>query len=103
MDITQYNALSDQEKEWLHTAAQAFGDKVSELDRKWVDDGETAIKAAIEEWYVPTDAELAEWRQGAISAWIDAKGTFEPDIAERILKDQGMDDFIAQLKEAGAL
>ena len=103
MDITQYNALSDQEKEWLHTAAQAFGDKVSELDRKWVDDGETAIKAAIEEWYVPTEAELSEWRQGAISAWIDAKGTFEPDIAERILMDQGMDDFVAQLKEAGAL
>ena len=41
--------------------------------------------------------------QGAISAWIDAKGTFDPEIAERILKDQGMDDFIAALKEAGAL
>ena len=27
----------------------------------------------------------------------------EPAIAERILKEQGMDDFIAQLKAAGAL
>lgn len=103
MDINQYNALSDEEKQWVHAAAKAFGDKVSELDRKWVDDGETAIKASIKEWYTPNDAELAKWREGAISAWIDAKGTFEPEIAERILKDQGMEDFIAQLKEAGAL
>lgn len=103
MDINQYNALSDQEKEWLHVAANAFGDKVRELDRKWVEDGEAAIKATIKEWYKPSEAELALWRQGAIAAWIDAKGTFEPDVAERILKDQGMDDFIADLKKAGAL
>jgi TRAP-type C4-dicarboxylate transport system substrate-binding protein len=103
MDANQYNALSDEEKAWLHEAAAAFGDKVSELDRKWVNDGETAIKASIKEWYTPSDAELAKWREGAISAWIDAKGTFEPEIAERILKDQGMDDFIAALKNAGAL
>ncbi len=103
MDITQYNKLSDQEKKWLHTAANAFGDKVRELDRKWVEDGETAIKAVIKEWYKPTEKELAEWRKGAIAAWIDAKGTFDPAVAERILKDQGMDSFIADLKKAGAL
>lgn len=103
MDITQYNQLSDQEKKWLRTAAKAFGDKVSELDRKWVEDGENAIKATIKEWYKPTEAELSKWRQGAIAAWIDAKGTFEPAIAERILKEQGMDKFIVQLKKAGAL
>ncbi len=103
MDARQYNALTDEEKEWLHIAAKAFGDRVSELDRQWVADGEEAIKASIEEWYVPTDEELSMWRQGAITAWLDAKGTFDPEVAERILKDQGMDDFIAQLKEAGAL
>lgn len=103
MDIKQYNALTDEEKGWLHTAAQAFGDKVSELDRKWVNDGETAIKASIKEWYTPNEAELAKWREGAISAWIDAKGTFEPEVAERVLKEQGMDDFIDALKKAGAL
>lgn len=103
MDINQYNALTDEEKGWLRTAANAFGDKVRELDRKWVEDGETAIKASIEEWYNPTDEELAKWRQGAIAAWIDAKGTFDPAIAERILKEQGMDGFIADLKQAGAL
>jgi len=46
---------------------------------------------------------MALWREGAIGAWKDAKGTFNPELAERALSEQGMDDFIATLKEAGAL
>ncbi len=103
MDKRQYDALSDQEREWLHAAADAFGQRVQELDRQWVADGEEAIKAEIEEWYVPTEEELAQWRAGAIDAWINAKGTFDPETAIRVLEEQGMTDFIAQLKEAGAL
>ncbi|WP_264214039.1 TRAP transporter substrate-binding protein [Leisingera thetidis] len=103
MDKRQYDALSDQEREWLHTAADAFGERVRELDREWVAAGEDAIKASVEEWYVPTEEELAEWRAGAIGAWINAKGTFDPETAVRVLEEQGMTDFIAQLKEAGAL
>ncbi|MEP3278247.1 MAG: TRAP transporter substrate-binding protein [Stappiaceae bacterium] len=103
MDKSQYDALSDQEKEWLHTAAQAFGQRVQELDRAWVEAGETAIKAETEEWYVPTEEELVQWRAGAIDAWLNAKGTFDPATAQRVLEEQGMTDFIAQLKEAGAL
>jgi TRAP-type C4-dicarboxylate transport system substrate-binding protein len=103
MDKRQYDELSDQEKEWLHTAAQAFGQKVQELDRAWVEAGEAEIKAAITEWYVPTKEELVLWRAGAIDAWLNAKGSFDPATAERVLQEQGMTDFIAQLKEAGAL
>ena len=103
MDKRQYDALSDEEREWLHAAAEAFGQRVQELDREWVEAGETAIKAEIEEWYEPTDEELALWRAGAIDAWINAKGTFDPETAIRVLEEQGMTDFIAQLKEAGAL
>ena len=103
MDKRQYDKLSDQEKEWLHTAATAFGQKVQELDRAWVEAGETAIKAEITEWYVPNEAEMVKWRAGAIDAWLNAKGTFDPVTAERVLQEQGMTSFIAQLKEAGAL
>ncbi|WP_282606427.1 TRAP transporter substrate-binding protein [Pelagibius sp. Alg239-R121] len=103
MDKRQYDALSDEEKAWLHEAAQAFGQRVQELDRAWVEAGETAIKATIKEWYVPTEEELVKWRAGAIDAWLNAKGTFDPATAERVLEEQGMTDFIAQLKEAGAL
>ena len=103
MDKGQYDELSDEEREWLHTAAKAFGEKVSELDRKWVNDGEAEIKASIEEWYVPNEAEMKQWRAGAIDAWLNAKGSFDPATAERVLQEQGMTEFIAQLKEAGAL
>lgn len=97
------DALTDQEKEWLHTAATAFGKHVQKLDRDWVNAGEEAIKAEIEEWYVPTEEEMTLWRAGAIDAWLNAKGSFDPATAERVLQEQGMDSFIAQLKEAGAL
>lgn len=103
MDKRQYDELSDQEREWLHTAATAFGQKVKELDREWVEAGEKIIKAEIKEWYVPTEAELVLWRAGAIDAWLNAKGSFDPATALRVLEEQGMTDFIAQLKEAGAL
>jgi len=103
MDKRQYDALSDQEREWLHTAADAFGQKVQELDREWVEAGEAIIKAEINEWYVPTEEELVLWRAGAIDAWLNAKGSFDPATALRVLEEQGMTDFIAQLKEAGAL
>ncbi|MCY3768805.1 MAG: TRAP transporter substrate-binding protein [Gammaproteobacteria bacterium] len=103
MDVTQYEALSAEEKQWIQTASSAFGDAVRELDQKWVDDGIAAIKQEITEWYVPTDAEMALWRSGAVGAWKNAKGTFDPAMAERVLAEQGLDDFIATLKAAGAL
>ena len=103
MDKGQYDKLSDEEKEWLHTAAKAFGEKVQELDRAWVEAGEKEIKASITEWYVPNEEEMKQWRAGAIDAWLNAKGSFDPATAERVLMEQGMTDFIAQLKEAGAL
>lgn len=103
MDKRQYDALSDQEREWLHAAAQAFGQRVQELDRQWVEDGNAAIKAEVTEWYTPNEEELDLWRAGAIDAWLNAKGSFDPETAIRVLEEQGMTDFIAQLKEAGAL
>ena len=103
MDKRQYDALSDQEREWLHKAAKAFGQKVQELDRNWVESGEKVIKADIKEWYVPNEEEMKLWRAGAIDAWINAKGSFDPVTAERVLQEQGLTDFIAQLKKAGAL
>ncbi len=103
MDVSQYNELSDEEKAWVQAATGAFGNKVRELDQKWVTDGIAAIKQDITEWYEPSDEEMMLWRAGAIAAWKNAKGTFDPALAERALAEQGLDDFIAQLKEAGAL
>ena len=103
IDKRQYDALTEQEQAWLHEAAQAFGQRVQELDREWVEAGEAAIRETAKEWYVPTEAELTLWRAGAIDAWLNAKGSFDPATARRVLEEQGMDSFIAQLEEAGAL
>jgi len=103
MDKGQYDALTDREREWLHTAANAFGKHVQKLDREWVKAGEDAIKADIKEWYVPSEEEMRLWRAGAVDAWINAKGAYDPATAERVLREQGLTDFIATLKEAGAL
>ena len=43
------------------------------------------------------------WRKGAVGACVNAKGTYDSELAERVLSEQGLDDFIATLKEAGAL
>ncbi len=103
IDKRQYDALSDDERAWLHEAATAFGQKVQELDRAWVDAGEAEIKKTAKEWYVPNDAEMTAWRAGAIDAWLNAKGSFDPATARRVLEEQGMHGFIAQLEEAGAI
>ena len=103
MDVGQYEALSDEEKQWVKTSSQAFGKSVRALDQKWVEDGITEIKKSITEWYEPNDAEMALWREGAIGAWKNAKGTFDPKLAERALTEQGLDGFLATLKKAGAL
>ena len=103
MDVAQYEAMSAEEQQWVQAASAAFGDAVRELDQKWVDDGIAAIKQEITEWYVPNDAEMALWREGAVGAWKNAKGTFDPALAERALAEQGLDDFIATLKAADAL
>ncbi len=103
MDVAQYEAMSAEEQQWIQTASAAFGDLVRELDQKWVDDGIAAIKQEITEWYVPNDAEMALWREGAVGAWKNAKGTYDPVLAERALAEQGLDEFIATLKAADAL
>ena len=103
MDVAQYEAMSAEEQQWIQVASAAFGDLVRELDQKWVDDGIAAIKQEITEWYVPNDAEMALWREGAVGAWKNAKGTYDPALAERALAEQGLDEFIATLKAADAL
>ena len=69
MDAKQYNALSDQQRKWLHEAADAYGEKVNQLDNAWIKHGEDAIQASAKEWHVPSEAEMSKWSEGAIGAW----------------------------------
>ena len=54
---------------WLHKAADAYGEKVNELDNAWIKNGEDAIKASAKEWYVPSEAEMTKWRAGHFSPY----------------------------------
>ncbi|MCY4563862.1 MAG: TRAP transporter substrate-binding protein [Gammaproteobacteria bacterium] len=103
MDLNQYNDLTADEKMWLKAGTDAFSEMARRLDSEWVAAGIEKIKAKIEEWYKPNDAEMELWRSGAVGAWADAKGAYDPKLAERALAEQGLDSFIDTLKKGGAL
>ena len=48
-------------------------------------------------------AEMELWFKGAVRAWVKSKGTYDPELATRVLKEQGMDGLLAELEAAGAL
>ena len=103
MDLRQYNKLSADEKKWLGEATTEFGNIARSLDQEWVKVATKSLKGEIKEWYKPNDAEMALWREGAVGAWKDAKGTYDAKLAERALVEQGLTGFVATLKKAGAL
>ena len=53
--------------------------------------------------YRPTEAELALWRAAAPKSWLKVKGRYRPETVTRLLKEQGLDDFLALLKKVGAI
>lgn len=101
--VRQFEKLTPEQQAWLKTATAEFASSVRKLDQEWVKDGIEAIKSDVNEWYEPNEEEMALWREGAIGAWVNAKGTFDPALAERALSEQGLNDFIVSLKKAGAL
>ena len=103
MDLAQYNDLSDDEKAALHKGVEAFDEIARSRDLAWVLEETNNLKAEITEWHVPTDQEMSLWRAGAVQAWKEAKAAFDGERAERALMEQGLDDFIATLKQAEAL
>ena len=103
MDLKQYNKLNDDEKKWLRTAMTDFGNMARERDQAWVKEVTATLKSEIKEWYTPNATEMVAWRKGAVGAWKKAKGTYDAKLAERALKEQGLDDFVAALKKGGAL
>jgi TRAP-type C4-dicarboxylate transport system substrate-binding protein len=75
---------------------------VYEIDRQWLKTATIELKKCCDVYY-PTDEEMLEWFTGSLSTWVEAKNTYPKEIAERALLQQGMDEFVAVLKENGAL
>jgi len=90
-------------KEALQKAMDDFVPAAAALDAAWTAKGAAIIKKNVETYYTPNAEEQAKWIAGAVQAWKGAKGTYNPQIAERALKEQGLTEFLTKLKAAGAL
>ena len=90
-------------RRWRSTRASRRSTKSRARDLEWVVSETDKLKAEIEEWYKPDEEEMKLWRAGAIKAWVEAKGTYDGGRAEQALAEQGLTDFIAALKKAGAI
>ena len=75
---------------------------VYEIDRQWLKTATIELKKCCDVYY-PTDEEMLEWFAGSLHAWVEAKGTYPVEVAERALRQQGMVEFIQVLKDNGAL
>ena len=90
-------------REALQKAMDDFVPAAAALDAAWTAKGAAIIKKNVKTYYTPNAEEQAKWVAGAVQAWKDAKGTYDPKIAERALKEQGLTEFLKKLNTAGAL
>ena len=95
--------LPDWAREALQKAMDDFVPAAISHDAAWTQKGADNIKKSVKTYYTPNAEEQAKWIAGAVEAWKGAKGTYDPKLAERALKEQGLDEFLTKLKAAGAL
>ena len=102
MSKDRYDALPDWAKEAIDKVAEDIQREAFAYDQAWQEEAVAAMsdKIAI---YVPNEEEMALWAAGAIDAWVEVKGTYDPALARRILEEQGQTELIGLLEEAGAL
>lgn len=102
MDRKRYEALPD----WARKIVDKIGDEIRadsfKVDGEWTDRQMKVLEGKVK-IYKPTAAELQLWYSGAPAAWQSVKGTYEPALARRVLKEQGQDELIKKLEGVGAL
>lgn len=103
MDRARYLDLPDWAREATDKVGAFMQEDIFKADAAWEASTWKELQTKGVNMYVPTDAEMALWREGAVKAWEKLKGTFDPKDAERTLADQGMTDTIAKMKKAGVL
>ena len=101
-DLKWYQSQSAADRGVVDKIMADLQDEIFTYDAAWIEEGRKTLeqKAKV---YTPTEAEMAVWRKGAVQAWVDAKGTYDPKLARTALSDQGLNDFIKVLETAGAL
>lgn len=102
MNLKRYEALPDWAKEALTKAGKDLEREGYAYDKEWEKTAVEAMKGHVSV-YKPDAQEAALWHKGAKAAWVAVEGSYDKDMATRILKEQGMDDLLADLQSAGAL
>ena len=101
-DLKWYQGESAEVRGVVDKLMADLQDEIFTYDAAWIEEGRRTLekKAKV---YTPTEAEMKVWREGAVQAWVDAKGTYDPELARAALGEQGLTDFIKVLEKAGAL
>lgn len=102
MSKERYDALPDWAREAIDKAGADLKREAPAYDVAWQEVAVQAMEGRVAV-YTPTEEEMDLWRQGARDAWVAVKGAYDPELARRILAEQGLDKLIAALEEAGAL
>tara|TARA_R110002167_G_scaffold298713_1_gene503072 strand:- start:22518 stop:23588 length:1071 start_codon:yes stop_codon:yes gene_type:complete len=92
--------------EWARTVIDRVAAELQE--EAWAIDEEWKAKAMTQldgntQIYTPTPEEFKLWYKGAPDAWEAVKGSYDPVLATRALKEQGLDSLLADLQAKGLL
>ncbi len=102
MSAARYDSLPEWAREVVDRVGGELQAEAFDIDRKWQADRLAELEGEVT-YYEPTDEEMLQWYQSVPEVWVTVKGTFDPALARRVLEEQGMDELLSGLEEAGAL
>jgi TRAP-type transport system periplasmic protein len=104
MDWDRYQSLPDWARSAIDRAGRELQDASFDIDRDYAQRLAANVQGQVH-YYTPTPEELKQWQLASATAWAVGKqlGLYDPLVARRILEAQdGMDEFISALEQAGA-
>lgn len=102
MDKKRYDALPEATRKIIDRIGGEIRARSFKIDAEWTAKQMSVLEGKVK-IYRPSAAELQQWYSGAPPAWASVKGTYDPALARRALKEQGQDELIKKLVAAGAL
>ena len=104
MDLKRYKELPDWARGAVDKTGIAITKEIFANDDAWLAESRKILESkGVVTFHVPNEEESKLWRKGAVGAWIQAKGQYDPALVKRILEAQGKMDFVKELQAAGAL
>lgn len=105
MDLGRYQQLPGWARAAVDRASTELQQSAFDIDTRYAEKMGANVQGSVE-YYSPSEAEMAQWREASIDAWLLGKklGLYDPALARRVLEHQaGLEPFVAALERAGAL